>query len=250
MGHNKLKRLDILVVERGLAESRSRASGLIMAGQIQVDGQVVTKAGTRFSEEARLELAVQPDSFVSRGGLKLEAALAGFGIDVNGRVALDIGASTGGFTDCLLQRGAARVYAVDVGYGQLHWSLRQDSRVVVMERRNARYLTTDDLCERCDLAVFDLAFISLDKVVPAVLPLLTPAADLVMLVKPQFEATVAEVGKGGVIRDPEVRQAVIARAIGRLTSLGLQERARMDSPIAGPKGNLECLVWFTRTDHG
>jgi 23S rRNA (cytidine1920-2'-O)/16S rRNA (cytidine1409-2'-O)-methyltransferase len=243
------KRLDVALVERGLVASRSRARALVLAGQVRVDGQPVTKAGAPVTASQRLEVAVDPNPYVSRGGLKLAAALDSFALDPTGRTAVDVGASTGGFTDCLLQRGAARVYAVDVGYGQLAWKLRRDERVVVVERTNARRLTREHVPERCSLAVVDVSFISTAKVLPAVLPLLTDRADLLVLVKPQFEAERRQVGKGGVIRDESLRNAVIDAAIARLEALGLEVHGRMDSPVHGPKGNVECLVWLRKTVH-
>jgi 23S rRNA (cytidine1920-2'-O)/16S rRNA (cytidine1409-2'-O)-methyltransferase len=217
-----------------------------MAGQVRVDGETVSKAGTRVAEHAVLEVVSDPNPFVSRGGMKLAAALDHFAIRVDGVTAIDVGASTGGFTDCLLQRGAAKIFAVDVGYGQLDWSLRQDPRVVAIERTNARRITRDLVTDECSIAVVDVSFISLAKVLPAVLTVLTSDATVVALVKPQFEAERAEVGKGGVIRDRDLRAEIIQRAIDRVLPLGLTERGRLDSPIHGPKGNIECLVWMTR----
>jgi 23S rRNA (cytidine1920-2'-O)/16S rRNA (cytidine1409-2'-O)-methyltransferase len=237
-------RLDALLVERGYAPTRNRAQRLIMAGLVRVDGQPVGKAGEPVPTDADVRVERDSNPFVSRGGLKLQAALDAFELDVAGRTALDVGASTGGFTDCLLQRGAARVYAVDVGYGQLDWSLRQDARVVTLERTNARHLTAEQVPEACHLAVFDVSFISLAKVVPAILPLLAEGADLLMLVKPQFEGEPHEIGKGGVIRDQARRLAIVQRAIARLEALGLNLQREMDSPIHGPKGNIEVLAWF------
>ena len=244
MSQSDKRRLDVLLVSRGLAPSRARAQRLIMAGAVTVDGRQHTKAGTPFPPSVELEVTGDPNPFVSRGGLKLEAALDAFQLDPTDLTALDIGASTGGFTDCLIKRGARKVFAVDVGYGQLDWQLRNDSRVTVMERTNARYLQPNDIAEPCQLAVIDVSFISLTKVVPAVVKLLSPNADLVCLVKPQFEAESRQVGKGGVIRDEKLRLEIIDQVVEKLEKLGLTVRGRNDSPIHGPKGNIECLVWL------
>ena len=243
-------RLDQLLVTRNLAPSRSRAQSLIMAGAVKVNGVVVTKSGSQWQPAVQIELNENPNPFVSRGGLKLSAALDAFSINPEGLCALDIGASTGGFTDCLLQRGARRIYAVDVGYGQLAWSLRQHPDVIVLERTNARYLSRKEVPETCELAVFDTSFISLTKIFPAVLPLLAPGATLIALVKPQFEAEPAQVGKGGVIRDPVLRKSIVDSTVTQLTETGVQERDRMDSPVHGPKGNIEALVWFVKSAPG
>lgn len=234
-------RLDQLVVDRGLAETRSRALALIRAGAVLVADAVVDKPGTLLKPEVDVRLRGEPLRYVSRGGYKLEAALDTFGVDPAGRVAADLGASTGGFTDCLLQRGAAKVYAIDVGYGQLSWSLRQDSRVVVMERTNARHL--ESLPEPISLVVGDLSFISLTLILPAILRLGAPGADAVLLVKPQFEAGREGVGKGGVVRDPEVREAAIQRVIEAVSATGCAVLGQMDSPLPGARqGNVEHLV--------
>jgi len=233
------ERLDVLLFEQGLAESREKARRLIMAAQVSVDGVVVDKPGMRVATTASLEIAPGP-AYVSRGGLKLEAALEGFGVDVHGWIAADVGASTGGFTDCLLQRGAARVYAIDVGYGQLAWRLRQDPRVVVMERVNARYLKA--LPERVDLVVVDVSFISLTLILPAGLNLLKPEGQIITLIKPQFEAGRKQVGKGGVVKDPAVHRAVLESVLGWATLHGLHVRGCMPSPVRGPAGNLEFLA--------
>jgi len=217
---------------------------MIMAGAVTVGGQVSTKAGQRVSRDAVIEVVSDPNPFVSRGGLKLRAALDRFGFNPSEAIAIDVGASTGGFTDCLLQRGAAKVYAVDVGYGQLAWKLRQDERVVVIERQNARYLTSDHVPEPCNLVVMDASFISLAKIMPAILPLLEPGANVIAMIKPQFEGDRSEIGKGGVVRDQAVRSKIIDRAIGKLVDLSLTEVARADSELAGPKGNVECFVWL------
>ena len=233
-------RLDALMVERGLADSRSWAQRLIMAGEVRVDGQVSLKPGREVDRRVSLEVAAAP-RFVSRGGEKLEAALAGFSLEVQGAVCADVGASTGGFTHCLLQHGAARVYAIDVGRGILHWSLRQDPRVVVLEGVNARYLKA--LPEQADLATVDASFISLLVVLPAIAGWLKPTAEVVALVKPQFEAGRQAVGKGGVVRDPAVHRRVLETVLAGLPPLGLHPWGLMRSPLLGPKGNIEFLLW-------
>ena len=239
------KRLDVRVVEAGLAENRTRARALIMAGRIRVDDRPADKPGAPVDDGAVLSLAGETIPYVSRGGLKLEAALAAFDVPVAGAVCLDAGASTGGFTDCLLRNGAARVYAVDVGYGQLAWSLRNDPRVTPMERTNVRYLAPDALPRPVDLATIDTSFISLRIVVPAILPLLTPAASILALIKPQFEVGKGQVGKGGVVRDPERHAAVIEALTGFFEARGLRRRGLIPSPVLGPKGNREFVIWLT-----
>ncbi len=241
-----MTRLDQLLVERGEFGSREKAKRTIMAGLVAVDGLIVDKPGTAVGGDANVEVRASAQPYVSRGGLKLEHALDSFAIDVTGAICLDIGASTGGFTDCLLQRRAARVYAVDVGHGQLDYGLRQDPRVSVMERTNARYLTGADIPERVDLATFDVSFISLTKVVPAIIPFVRSRGRLVTLVKPQFEAGRGKVGKGGVVRDEAFRAEVIARCCSDLERLGLESGGVVDSPITGARGNLEALAMFTK----
>lgn len=238
------KRLDRWLVERGLFPSREKARRAVMAGWVEVDGQRVDKPGAAVSEDARVEVTGSSEPYVSRAGLKLESALDHFEIDPEGWVCLDVGASTGGFSDCLLQRGAARVYAVDVGYGQLDYRLRNDPRVVVMERINARYLKRDALPEPCRLATLDLSFISLAKVVPAVMPHVAPGGWVLPLVKPQFEAGRGVVGKGGILRDEGLRQRIVAETVEGLTALGLEPRGLMDSPVSGAGGNRESLALF------
>ena len=238
------RRIDSLLVERELVESRSKAQALIMAGEVTVDGQVVTKSGTLVAEEAVISIA-EPPPFVGRGGLKLDDALAQFHLDVSGKVAADIGASTGGFTDCLLKRGASRVYAIDVGYGQLDYRLRQDSRVVVMERVNARYAIT--LPENVDLATIDVSFISVEKVIPPVARLLKEGGYLVVLIKPQFEARREEVGKGGVIKGPSVHALVLGRFIAWAVGQGFRLVGLIPSPILGASGNREFFVLLNMT---
>lgn len=237
-------RLDTLVVERGLADSREQAQRLIRAGQVLVRDQVAAKPGHRFAEDSDIRVKTRP-RFVSRGGEKLEAAFAAFPLQVEALDCMDAGASTGGFTDCLLQHGAARVLAVDVGRGQLNWSLRNDARVVVMEGVNARYLESGDLPFVPRVTVMDLSFISLRNVLPAVCRVMTAGGDLVTLIKPQFEAGREAVGKGGVVRDPAVHQAVIhqVRIFGE-AELGLAWQGVCESPLRGPAGNVEFLAYW------
>ena len=238
----KKERLDVLVVERGLAESRTRAQALILAGQVVVDDQRVDKPGTRVPLEAELRLKGEVLPFVSRGGLKLDAALKQFSVDVRGAICADIGASTGGFTDCLLQRGAVKVHAIDVGYGQLHEKLRKDPRVISRERVNARHLTDDDLPELVSVIVIDVSFISLELVLPGVLPKLEPGGVLVALVKPQFEVGQQHIEKGGVVRDPAARQAAIDRITQFVAARAMSIIGVVNSSISGPAGNVEALL--------
>lgn len=235
------RRLDLLLVERGLAESREKARALILAGQVLVDGQRVDKAGAAVAGESRIELLAQP-RYVGRGGLKLEAALDHFGIAVAGKTCLDIGSSTGGFTDCLLQRGAARVYAIDAGTGQLDWRLRNDPRVIVKEQLNARYLTCDDVPESIDLVVCDVSFISITMILPALPALLAPNAEMVILVKPQFELERRQVGKGGIIRDPRLHREACRRVEEAVAGLGFQSQV-IPCPVLGAEGNQEFLLY-------
>ncbi len=237
-------RLDRLLVERGLAESRPRAEALILAGRVTVTGRAGVKPGTEVPPDAEISVAEPEHPWVSRGGVKLAAALDHFGIDPSGRVCLDIGASTGGFTDVLLARGARRVYAVDVGYGQLHAKLRADPRVVLLEKVNARHLTTREVPEPVELLVADVSFISLTMILPAATPLLAPGASAVLLVKPQFESARGEVGKGGIVRDPAVRQRALSRVAASAGSLGLSATGTIPSPIRGADGNEEFLSAF------
>jgi 23S rRNA (cytidine1920-2'-O)/16S rRNA (cytidine1409-2'-O)-methyltransferase len=233
------QRVDLVLVERELVDSRQQAQRLIMAGKVTVDGRMVDKPGTRISQEADITLqAAQP--YVSRGGLKLEAALDRFAVEVSGVIAADVGASTGGFTDCLLQRGASKVYAIDVGYGQLAWRLRNDSRVVVMERVNVRYL--EGLPEPVDLATVDVSFISLELVLPAIIGFLKPHGAIVALIKPQFEAGRRQVGKGGVVKDPAVHRAVLRKILLWADEHGLTVPDLMASPLKGSAGNVEFLA--------
>jgi len=235
-------RLDKLVVERGLAASREKAQALILAGQVHVNGQPATKAGAAVRPDARIELVGQPLRYSSRGGLKLEGALADLGVDPTGKVCLDIGASTGGFTDCLLQHGAARVYAVDVGKGQLDWKLRQDKRVVVRESLNARYLKPDDLGEPVDLVTMDVAFISVEKILPAAAACARPGAVFLVLVKPQFELTRRQVGKGGIVRDPALHREAVEKVRRAAAALGLEEIDVRESRLPGAEGNREFFL--------
>lgn len=234
------ERLDLAVVACGLAESRARAQALILGGGISVNGHVVTRPSEAVPGDARIALLREPMPYVSRGGLKLRHALDEFSVVVEGKVALDAGASTGGFTDVLLQAGACRIYAVDVGYGQLAWSLRNDPRVVVMERTNIRYLT--DLPEPIDLAVIDVSFISLRQVLPPVRQLLVPAGDAVCLIKPQFEAGRGQVGKRGVVRDPRLWREVLLSVLSAARGDGWAICGLVRSPIHGPAGNVEFLT--------
>jgi 23S rRNA (cytidine1920-2'-O)/16S rRNA (cytidine1409-2'-O)-methyltransferase len=233
--------LDQLVTDRGLTASRERARALIIAGQVTVAGDVVTKAGTQVDESAEIALVTPDHPYVGRGGLKLAHALNTFHIAVNGREALDIGASTGGFTDVLLQRGAIRVVALDVGHGQLDWTLRNDPRVLVIERFNARHLTPADLPGPVDIAVIDVSFISLRQILPVIPPVLRPGGDVIALVKPQFEAGRAEVRKG-VIHDEAVHLRVVDEIAAAATELGLTPMGSIPSPITGQKGNVEFLL--------
>lgn len=236
----KTERVDVLLVRAGQAPSRTAAQRLVMAGLVRAGGELVHKPSQKVSPETPLSVAERP-RFVSRGGEKLAAALAAFPLDVAGRICADVGASTGGFTDCLLQHGAGRVYAVDVGKGQLHWSLRQDPRVVVLEETNAR--TLDRLPETVDLATVDVSFISLRLILPRVAGWLKDGADVVALVKPQFEAGPERVGRGGVVRQPEVHRQVIEQILEACRESGLGPQGAMASPLLGPKGNREFLVW-------
>jgi 23S rRNA (cytidine1920-2'-O)/16S rRNA (cytidine1409-2'-O)-methyltransferase len=237
------ERLDVLLVKRGLAESRDWAQRLIRAGQVRVDGQVVAQPAKRFGSEADITIA-QPPRYVSRGGYKLQAALERFALTPTGWVCADVGSSTGGFTDCLLQHGAARVYALDVGSGQLHWRLRRDARVVVMEGVNARYL--DALPELVELAVVDVSFISLTLILPNVFRWVKQptVGGVIALIKPQFEAGRDQVGRGGIVRDPAVHQAVLAHVTTFCARLGWPAQAVIESPILGADGNREFLAWF------
>ncbi|MCR9257210.1 MAG: TlyA family RNA methyltransferase [Alphaproteobacteria bacterium] len=235
-------RLDTLLVDRGLVESKTKAQALVMAGLVYSGEKRLDKPGAQIKEDTALDVRGQPHPWVSRGGLKLEKGLAAFGLDPSGLIAIDVGASTGGFTDVLLQGGAARVYAVDVGQGQLAWKLRQDPKVAVLEKTNARRLSADQVPEPVDLVVCDASFISLLTVLPAPLALLKPGGHLVALIKPQFEAGRDQVGKGGVVRDPEVHQAVCDKVRAWLVGEGWTVLGIAESPITGPEGNVEFLI--------
>lgn len=239
-------RLDRLLQLRDLAPTRQKAQALIAAGQVCVDDHLADKAGYLFPEDCRIEIKGNDCPYVSRGGLKLAGGLDHFGIDPTGLICGDIGASTGGFSDCLLQRGAAKVYAIDVGYGQLAWKLRSDPRVVVLERTNARHLTPADLPESFDLAVIDASFISLRILLEPVLRLVASGGAILALIKPQFEVGKGQVGKGGVVRDPELHEAAIAKIEEFGRGLGLTSHGHCPSPLLGPKGNKEFLIYFTR----
>jgi 23S rRNA (cytidine1920-2'-O)/16S rRNA (cytidine1409-2'-O)-methyltransferase len=235
-------RLDQLLVARRLAPSRQQAQALIMAGKVLVADTPVDKPGAFIAADAPVVLKGEMPRYVSRGGLKLEAALEGFGVDAAGLTCLDVGAATGGFTDCLLQRGARKVFAVDVGYGQLAWKLRRDGRVTAIERTNIRHLHPEAIACPVDLAVVDVSFISLTIVIPAVVPLLKPLAWLVALIKPQFEVGRGQVGRGGVVRNPSQHQAVIRKVRDFCTAGGLRVQGVVPSPILGPKGNREFFI--------
>jgi 23S rRNA (cytidine1920-2'-O)/16S rRNA (cytidine1409-2'-O)-methyltransferase len=236
------ERIDKLLVQQKLAGSRERARALILAGRVLVDDQTVDKVGTQVYLDASIRLRGEDIPFVSRGGLKLAKALEHFDVAITGRIAIDVGASTGGFTDCLLQNGAAKVVAVDVGYGQLAWKLREDARVVNLERTNIRHLTTDQLEVTPELAVIDASFISLEKVLPATLALLKAGSDIIALIKPQFEVGKGQVGKGGVVRDPKQHIQVVEKIKLLATQLGCQVVDVCESPLLGPKGNHEFLI--------
>jgi 23S rRNA (cytidine1920-2'-O)/16S rRNA (cytidine1409-2'-O)-methyltransferase len=238
------QRLDVAMFERRLVESREKAQALILSGKVTVNGQKAGKPGDAVSETARIEVA-EPLKYVSRGGLKLEAALAHFAVDPSAKVCLDVGTSTGGFTDCLLQHGAARVHAVDTGAGQIHWKLRTDPRVILHEHLNARYLASSDIGEPVQLIVCDVSFISVTLLIPALVPVLAPAGDWIILVKPQFEAGRELVGKGGIVRDPAAQQLACDKVAAALAAAGFSTE-QMDSPILGAEGNREFLIHASR----
>lgn len=239
------KRLDVLLADRGLAESRQRAQAMILAGQVLVGGQKLTKAGAAVAADAAIEIIGEAIPYVSRGGLKLEGGLEDFGIDPSGKICLDVGSSTGGFTDCLLQRGAKRVYAADVNVSQLAWKLQQHARVVRVER-NARYLKASDVPEPPDLVTVDVSFISARKVLPAVTPLARPGADFLILVKPQFELQPKDVGKGGIVRDARLHQKAIAEVSTAAAAAGLRVLGMVQSRLPGAEGNLEFFLHARR----
>ena len=237
------ERLDVLLVKKGLAPSREKAKAVIMAGSVYVDGQKEDKAGSVFDEEsAQIEVRGHVLPYVSRGGLKLEKALKVFPITLTYKICMDIGASTGGFTDCMLQNGAAKVYSVDVGYGQLDWKLRQDDRVVCMEKTNFRYMTPEDIPDVLDFASVDVSFISLDKILTPAYALLKEQGEMVALIKPQFEAGREKVGKKGVVRDPKVHEEVISRIVRHADEVSFEVLDLSYSPIRGPEGNIEYLI--------
>ena len=240
------ERLDVLLVKRNLAESREKAKALIMSGNVYVNGQKEDKAGTTFEETAPIEVRGSTLKYVSRGGLKLEKAMDRFGVRLDGKVCMDVGASTGGFTDCMLQNGAVKVYSVDVGHGQLAWKLRNDERVVCMEKTNIRYVTPEDIADSIGFASIDVSFISLTKVLEPVKALLEDNGQIVCLIKPQFEAGREKVGKKGVVRDPAVHLEVIDMVIDYALSIGFEALNLEFSPIKGPEGNIEYLLYLQK----
>ncbi len=240
------ERLDILVVGKGIASSREKAKALIMAGQIFVDNQREDKPGSKFDENADIVLHGEKPKYVSRGGYKLEKAIDSFGIELKGMKCMDIGASTGGFTDCMLQNGAALVYAVDVGYGQFDWGLRNDERVICMEKTNIRYVTPDDIDDVLDFASCDVSFISLSKVLPTAYNLLSGNGEMAVLIKPQFEAGKDKVGKKGVVRDPKIHKEVIEDVLASVKEIGFVIKGLDYSPIKGPEGNIEYLMYISK----
>ena len=239
------KRLDVLLTEQGYADTRSKAQAIIMAGQVYVDGQKADKPGISYEENVQIEVRGETCPYVSRGGLKLEKALRDFGVKPDGYVCSDSGASTGGFTDCLLQQGASKVFAIDVGYGQLDWKIRSDPRVVVMERTNIRYVTPEDLGEPLDLSVIDVSFISLKIVLPAIKALLKSTGQVLCLIKPQFEAGREKVGKKGVVREPETHKEVLDNFVALANELNFTILGLTFSPVKGPEGNIEFLGHLT-----
>ena len=243
------ERLDVLIVKRGLCESREKAKGAVMAGIVYVNGERADKAGSSYPEDADIQMKENPNPYVSRGGLKLDKAIRCFGIDLRGKLALDIGASTGGFTDCMLKNGAVKVAAVDVGYGQLAWTLRNDERVINLERTNIRYVKPEDIGFQADFASIDVSFISLKKVLLPVLALLRPGAgEVICLIKPQFEAGREKVGKHGVVRDISVHRQVVEEVVIYALEIGFLFRGIEFSPIKGPEGNIEYLCYLSLKD--
>ena len=242
------KRLDVLLTEQGYADSRSKAQAIIMSGQVYVNGQKADKPGVSYEETVELEVRGAVCPYVSRGGLKLEKALRDFGVKPIDYVCSDSGASTGGFTDCLLQQGARKVFAIDVGYGQLDWKIRSDERVVVMERTNIRYVTPEDLGEPLDLSVIDVSFIGLEIVLPTIKTLLKPTGQVLCLIKPQFEAGKENVGKKGVVRDPRIHQMVLDNFVALVHGLGFKILGLTFSPVKGPEGNIEFLGHLSLDD--
>lgn len=244
------ERLDVLLVQQGLANSRELAKAYIMAGNVYVDGQKEDKAGTKVAVTAKLEVKGNQMKYVSRGGYKLEKAMDVFGIRLDGKICLDIGASTGGFTDCMLQNGASKVYAIDVGYGQFAWKLRNDERVVCLEKTNVRYVTHEQVPDEGDFASIDVSFISLTKVLPAVLGVLGEKGQMVCLIKPQFEAGREKVGKKGVVRDSSVHREVIEMIVEYVRTQSLGILGLDFSPIKGPEGNIEYLIYLDKSQSG
>lgn len=244
------KRLDMLMMERSLAPSREKAKAYIMAGEVYVDGEKEEKAGTMFPETVKIEVRGKVIPYVSRGGLKLEKAMNNFDVSLDGKVCMDVGASTGGFTDCMLQNGAVKVYSIDVGYGQLDWKLRNDERVVCMEKTNIRYVTPEDIQEPADFSSIDVSFISLTKVLGPVRNLLTEEGEIVCLIKPQFEAGREKVGKKGVVRDPAVHEEVICKVKDFAMSIFMEPMHLDFSPIKGPEGNIEYLLHLKKHPEG
>jgi len=245
------ERIDKLLMEKGIVESRERARSLIMEGRVIAEGRRIDKPGTRVDVETEFQVQGGQTPYVSRGGIKLEGALRAFGFDPSGMVVMDVGASTGGFTDCVLQKGARKVYAVDVGYGQLAWKLRKDPRVVNLERRNIRYLKREEIEEEVDLILIDTSFISIEKYLPHLLGFLRKGGTIISLIKPQFEVGKGEVGKGGVVKDPGLHQKVIERISQFSRGLGLKVLRVIESSLLGPKGNKEFFIYLKKVDdHG
>ncbi len=245
----KKERLDVLLVNKGFFPSREKAKASIMAGVVYVNGEKVDKPGTKFDESVDIDVRENPIPYVSRGGLKLEKAIDYFEINMNGKTALDVGASTGGFTDCMLKKGASKVVAIDVGYGQLAWELRQDERVICMERTNIRYVKPEDIGFAADFATIDVSFISLKKVLPVVRDLLKEDGEIVCLVKPQFEAGREKVGKHGVVREPETHREVLEDLTEFVLKSGFAIRGITYSPVKGPEGNIEYLLYLLKCPH-
>ena len=246
----KKERLDVLLVKKGLASSREKAKAIIMSGIVFVDGQREDKAGSTFDEKQEIIVKGKTLKYVSRGGLKLEKAMKNFDIVLKDKVCMDVGASTGGFTDCMLQNGAVKVYSVDVGHGQLDWKLRNDERVVCMERTNMRYMTEDDIDEKASFVSIDVSFISLTKILPAVYRILNTGGEVVALIKPQFEAGREKVGKKGVVRDPAVHLEVIEKVIAYASTIAMEPCHLSFSPIKGPEGNIEYLLHLKKRPEG
>ena len=244
------ERLDVLLVKRNLAESREKAKAIIMSGNVFVDGEREDKAGTSFSDDVSIEIKGHTLPYVSRGGLKLEKAIQNFDVSVEGKVCTDVGSSTGGFTDCMLQNGASKVYSIDVGYGQLAWKLRNDERVVCMEKTNVRYINEEQISDRPSFASVDVSFISLTKVIPPAVNVMAEDAQMVCLIKPQFEAGREKVGKKGVVREKSTHQEVIIKIIDFAFNEGLNIIGIDFSPIKGPEGNIEYLIMFDRKNSG